>query len=258
LNKNLLNIGILSAMPEEVGFALDNLENIKERQYGDLKIYNGNLKNEDFGKSLNVYLAWSGWGKVSSARATIRVIAAIMEITKQKPDLMFFSGVAGAINRDLRKWDVVIADSVVQHDMDATPIYPRFVIPAINDMRIHADHNITKKVLNFLLDEKIKNRLNDFGQVRKGLIASGDMFISSKQKINQLRGDFHELMCVEMEGASFAQVCFQEQIKWMIIRVISDNADDSASDEFEEFLKIYNSKSWELIKKILSRTKYFL
>lgn len=258
MNNNLFNIGILSAMPEEVGLALDNLENIKERQYGDLKIYNGELKNKDNGISLNVYLAWSGWGKVSAARATIRVLTSIMEIANKKPDLMLFSGVAGAINKDLRKWDVVVADSVVQHDMDATPIYPRFVIPAINDMRIHADHNIIKKVINFLLDEKIKNNLNDFGQVRKGLIASGDMFISSQQKINQLRNDFHELMCVEMEGASFAQVCVQEEIKWMIIRVISDSADDSASDDFEEFLKKYNVKSWELIEKIISRTKSFL
>ena len=113
MNNNLFNIGILSAMPEEVGLALDNLENIKERQYGDLKIYNGELKNKDNGISLNVYLAWSGWGKVSAARATIRVLTSIMEIANKKPDLMLFSGVAGAINKDLRKWDVVVADSVV-------------------------------------------------------------------------------------------------------------------------------------------------
>ena len=77
--------------------------------------------------TVRLSLAWSGWGKVSAARAATRLLASDPSI-----DLLLFTGVAGAADPALRQWDVVLADAVVQHDMDARPLFPQFTLPAVN------------------------------------------------------------------------------------------------------------------------------
>merc|ERR1711965_1196119 len=76
---------------------------------------------------IRLSLAWSGWGKVSAARAAMRLLCSAPDI-----DLVLFTGVAGAADPALKQWDVVLANAVVQHDMDASPIFPRFTLPALN------------------------------------------------------------------------------------------------------------------------------
>ena len=93
------HIGILCAMPEEIGSTLNNLKNIETKTYGDLKIYSGDwIFSNTSSKSLNIHLsiAWSGWGKVSAARAATRLIS--HNFKENKIDAIFFTGVAGAIN----------------------------------------------------------------------------------------------------------------------------------------------------------------
>ena len=90
----------------------------------------------------------------------------------------------------------------------------------------------------------------------KGLIATGDMFISNKDKLKLLSVEIPKLLAVEMEGGSFAQVAYQENIDWIIVRVISDTSDDSAPEEFNSFLSQYKSKSWDLIKLFLNSKKF--
>ena len=78
------------------------------------------------------------------------------------------------------------------------------------------------------------------------------MFISDKEKLKQLSHEIPDLLAVEMEGGAFAQVAYQEDINWVVTRVISDGADDNANDEFKSFLLKYESKSWELIKYLFN------
>ena len=118
------HIGILCAMPEEIGSTLDNLRNIETKTYGDLRIYSGDwcFSKTSF-KSLNLHLsiAWSGWGKVSAARAATRLIC--HHFKELKIDAIFFTGVAGAINSNLKQWDIVVPYELIQHDLDARPLF---------------------------------------------------------------------------------------------------------------------------------------
>ena len=80
-------------------------------------------------------MAWSGWGKVSAARAITRILA-----SKNKIDLIIFTGVAGAANNNLSQWDIVIAEEVIQHDMDARPIFEKFVLPPLNKAKLKSEN----------------------------------------------------------------------------------------------------------------------
>ncbi|MBO8244230.1 5'-methylthioadenosine/adenosylhomocysteine nucleosidase [Prochlorococcus marinus XMU1411] len=242
-----INIGLLSAMPEEIGTAIDNLENVTLSEYGDLKIYYGKLKKKIPNyKSVYVTLAWSGWGKVSSARAITRILSGI-----NKVDLILFTGVAGAANKNLNQWDIVIADEVMQHDMDARPIFDKFVLPSLKKAKIKCNNYLIDWIFNSLTNRLNNGSLKKFGVIRKGLIATGDSFISDESVIKRLKDQIPNLEAIEMEGAAVAQVAEQERIPWAIIRVISDSANSNSMIDFDQFLKDYVFYSWELLDCIL-------
>ncbi len=230
-------------MKEELGQITENLINLESSIYGDIEIFSG-LWKIDEKREILVSVAWSGWGKVSAARATTRLISTIYR--KKKVNLLVFTGLAGAVNPSLSQWDVIIADSVIQHDMDARPLFNKFVIPAINNQKIYP--NI--KTINSLLSKIKEKSLQNYGSFYKGLIATGDIFISDKNKLKELSDQIPELLAVEMEGAAFAQVAKQEKIDWLLIRTISDGADDKASQDFSSFLSNYKYHSFSLIKAI--------
>ena len=235
-------------MPEEVGFILKNLRSVKSIKYGDLELFSGEWLN-DYNKQIFLTVAWSGWGKVSAARATTRLISS--RHNNIPIEMILFTGVAGAVNDKLKQWDVVLSEAVIQHDMDARPIFDRYVVPAINNSKIFSNKKILKKIYP-LLEEKLKQtNPKIFGKLYKGLIATGDMFISDRKKIKKLANDIPGILAVEMEGAAFAQVAFQENLDWIVLRVISDGGNESAHDEFNHFLEKYKSKSFDLIKYFL-------
>ena len=236
-------------MPEELGSILDNLEKVKSEKFGDLEIFSGELINSN-NKKIYISAAWSGWGKVSSARATTRLVSSVFK--NKKIDFLIFTGVAGAVDRKLKQWDVIISESVIQHDMDARPLFNKFIIPALKKEKIFSDRDMLEKFYNTLKkNQKIQNNPS-FGEIYKGLIATGDMFISDKLKLNQLSKEIPNLLAVEMEGGAFAQVAEQEDLPWIVVRVISDEADDNASEDFSSFLEKYKYKSWELIHDFLN------
>ena len=242
-----INIGLLSAMPEEIGSTIENLENVSLKEYGDLKIYYGKLKKKVPNyESVFITLAWSGWGKVSAARAITRILAGTNKI-----DLIIFTGVAGAANKNLSQWDVVISNEVIQHDMDARPIFERFVLPPLKKAKLESN-NLLKNWIFSSITESIRNGdLIGFGQVKKGLIATGDSFISDESLIKSLKDELPNLEAVEMEGGAVAQVAEQEGVPWIIIRVISDSADSNSEIDFEQFLKDYVSSSRGILDCIL-------
>ena len=242
-----INIGLLSAMPEEIGSALDNLENVTLKEYGDLKIYYGKLKRKVLNyDSIYITLAWSGWGKVSAARAITRILAGTKKI-----DLIIFTGVAGAVNKSLSQWDIVIANEVIQHDMDARPIFEKFVLPPLKKAKLESDNFINNWIFNSLTKNVQNGNLKRFGTIKKGLIATGDSFISDESVIKRLKNELPNLEAVEMEGGAVAQVAEQEGIPWVIVRVISDSADSNSETDFDKFLRDYVLSSWELIGSVL-------
>ncbi len=231
-------------MPEELGEILKNLENIKKYNHGDLSIFNGLWKGS---QDNQVYISacWSGWGKVSAARATIRIIES--KVKNKKVDFLIFTGVAGSANNKSKQWDVIIANSLIQHDMDARPIFNKFEIPALKKIKMNPPEKLFSKITNILHEKKI----SPFGSIKTGLIATGDMFVSDSQKLDSLNMELPGLIAVEMEGGAFAQVAIQEGIEWIVLRVISDGADSNAHQDFDLFLKKYNIESWKLIECIL-------
>lgn len=242
------HVGILSAMPEEIGVILDNLTSVSSSKFGDLEIFTGEWLGKN-SKRIFVSVAWSGWGKVSAARATTRLLS--NQLNNLPLEILLFTGVAGAVDKKLKQWDIIISDAVIQHDMDARPIFDKFVIPAIKEQKIIPDQILIDRIYNSLKAELNNQKSKNFGNLYKGLIGTGDMFISDRKKIDELKNEIKDLLAVEMEGAAFAQVAKQENINWIVMRVISDGAEEGAQEEFEDFLKNYTFKSFDLIKCFL-------
>ena len=235
-------------MPEEVGVILNNLTSIESLKFGDFELYSGKLK---INNSNDVFIttAWSGWGKVSAARATTRLLSSNFHSIPVQ--LAIFTGVAGAVDKKLKQWDIILSHSVMQHDMDARPLFDKYVIPAINNKLITPNNDFLEIIFNSLKEELTHKNLSKFGCLYKGLIGTGDIFISSKKKIDQLSQEIMGLSAVEMEGAAFAQVAFQEKVEWMVMRVISDDANENAPNDFKKFIDEYKLQSFDLIKCFL-------
>lgn len=232
-------IGIISAMHDELAELLDILQDKKTIILGNREYYTGNITNQ------KVVIVFSKWGKVAAAITTTQLISSF------KPIKIIFSGVAGAINSKLNIGDIVYGTSLIQHDMNASPLFPKFEIPLLGKSKIKTTED--QKLFNCV--EEFNNQYYEyitteeaakFGikkpKVIKGLIASGDEFISDNIKLKQLQNDLPDLQCVEMEGAAVAQVCIEYKVPFHIIRIISDKADHSAHIDFPAFTKQIASK----------------
>tara|TARA_Y200000002_G_scaffold378632_1_gene386399 strand:+ start:1533 stop:2285 length:753 start_codon:yes stop_codon:yes gene_type:complete len=237
-------------MPEEIGSTIKNLSNLKETISGDLKIYSGEYSIDNFSKDIvYVSVAWSGWGKVSAARTTARILST--KYRDKSIDILIFTGVAGAANSNLKQWDIIIPNKLIQHDMDARPLFNKNVIPSLKKAEINPLNSWLEWSLSTINESIIKDEYHFFGKVKTGLVATGDKFIADKSILKDLSSEHPGLQAVEMEGAAFAQVAFQEKIPWLVIRVISDEADHSAAQNFSDFLKEYEHYSWYLINSLL-------
>lgn len=225
-------IGIISAMQEEIQALLNKLENVSISEKGMRKYYKGTLFNKD------VILVFSRWGKVASAVTTTQLI------NDFNVSEIIFTGVAGGIIDELNIGDVVIGKNLYQHDLNASPFYEKLEIPILKKkFLITADASNLLNATNTFLDT-YNNYINQSDailfnitkpKVLFGDIASGDQFISSLKKIKKLNKLIPTATCVEMEGASVAQVCFEYSMPFSIIRIISDKANDNANIDFSKF-----------------------
>ncbi len=225
-------IGIISAMQEEIQALLNKLQNISITEKGMRTYYTGTLFNK------NVVLVFSRWGKVASAATTTQLI------NDFNIDEIIFTGVAGAISPNLNIGDVVIGKNLYQHDMDASPLFEQFEIPIIKKKFIETKNSAkliaaTNSFINTYtsyinkIEAKNFNILNP--KIMHGDIASGDQFISSIEKIKKLNNNLPTAICVEMEGAAVAQICYEYNVPFSIIRIISDKANDNATIDFPKF-----------------------
>jgi len=180
-------------------------------------------------------------GKVAAA-----VTTAIL-IEKYNVDAIVFCGIAGSIGDNVKIGDIIIANSCVQHDFYLSD-NDIFRIPILNISNIPCDKLLTEKCKKaaevFSKKARENTEICEFldsinvssQSVFTGVIASGDQFISSKDKKNWIKEHIDGVLCAEMEGAAVAQVCFEAGIPCSVIRVISDCADDEADVSFDKFV----------------------
>ena len=245
-------IGIMGAMPEEVEGVVKLLSGCKEISTGMRTYYSGDIDK------INTVIVFSRWGKVAAA-TTVSTLIHEFGITE-----LFFTGAAGAIHPDLNIGDIVLGKRLIQHDMDARPLMKRYEIPLLHKTFFDSDAGlmqISSKAVNSLIEDRSLHRLiddkvlNEFNisnpRLVTGDIASGDQFFSANHQKHSLQTRLPDVLCVEMEGAAVAQVCYEYGIPFVIIRTISDTADDRSHIDFPSFIKKVSSKySTGIIKNI--------
>ncbi len=217
---------ILSALAEEQQGLLAQLQNPQLRRIASRDFWSGHLHGQP------VVLALSRIGKVSAS------LTAAALISHFGVGRILFTGVAGGLAPGVAVGDVVVADEFVQHDLDASPLFPRYEVPLYGRARFACDPGLTA-----LLQAAVKEALqaSPANRAHAGLIASGDRFVSSQAESSALqtglRGAGHKALAVEMEGAAVAQVCADYGIPFAAVRTISDRADDLAHQDFPVFVR---------------------
>lgn len=220
-------IGIIVAEEKELIEVKKIIKNIVIKNIFEKEFYIGNVEGK------NVALVKANVGKVNSAR-----ICQIL-IDNFDIELIINVGTAGSVNNDLEIGDVVVATKLVQYDFDVT-IFGRKLGEIEN---IGESIKVDKKLLE-LFDNNIY----------KGVIATGDKFITEIEEKTKIREQFNAL-CIEMEGASIAQACFLCNIPFIVIRSITDKLDESVKIDFETFLSSSSKKATKILKEFIIKYK---
>ena len=228
-------IGIIGAMHEEVIELKEMIINLKEERILDLIFFKGTIEGKE------IVLVEGGIGKVNSSVCTTLLI------DRFKVKQLIFTGVAGGTNPNIEVGDIVISNELIEHDFDCTAFGMKpGEIPRMDTSIFKADKRLVK------IAEKSAAMLFSKENIYTGRIVSGDEFVADPKKINWLRDTFNS-ECTEMEGASVAHVCHLFKIPFVVIRSISDKANDEAKTDFCEFVKLAAKNSKKLIVEMLKK-----
>lgn len=231
-----MKIAIIGAMEEEVTILRDNIADCEVTTIVGIEFSTGKMNG------VNVILLKSGIGKVNAAMGTTILL------DRFKPDYVINTGSAGGFNQSLNVGDVVISSEVRHHDVDVTAFgYEYGQVPQLPASFIASDYLIN---IAELCAKKIENI-----QFAKGLIATGDSFMSDPVRVEFIRDKFQDLHAVEMEAAAIAQVCYQFNIPFVIIRALSDIAGKHSDLSFEQFLHKAALHSANLVMSIVDELK---
>ena len=224
-------IGIIFALKEELDETKKIFNSVIEHFIYELTIYECNYEN------VTCFLVESGMGKVNAARST-QVL-----IDTMKVDYILNVGVAGSIARDINKCDIVVGEKLIQHDYDAKDLgFERGLIPNVGKY-VECDKELIEIAKTIEMDTKVVS----------GVIASGDIFISDENMGAKINDKF-EALCVEMEGAAVAHVCFLCKIPFLVVRAISDSPYEKDNNlTFEEFLTISSNMVSKFVKEFLGK-----
>ena len=223
-------IGIIGAMEEEIESIKPHIDIISTKNIISLDFYMGKMGGN------NVVLVRSGIGKVNAA------ICSQVLIDLYAVDYIINTGVAGAINKDLKIGDIVIATDTMHHDIDTTYFGDEIgIIPRMNSI-FKADKNLIELALN------ASTEINQNNSIVTGRIVSGDKFISNTEEKNKILSHF-KAFCVDMESAAIGQTCYLNKIPFAIIRSISDNADEN--NKYEDFFRDSAIKASNLLKTMI-------
>ena len=229
-------IGIMSAMHEELAAVLAAMPDEQRVTVAGRDFWVGHWHGHA------VVAVLSRIGKVAAATT------ATVLLERFAVDALVFTGVAGGLGAGVRVGDVVVAKGLVQHDMDASPLFPRHEVPLYGRARFEADADLSAQ-LSVASHQVLENAAQHLGvdtllafqldspRVHQGLILSGDRFVSTSAESQALRQALPEALAVEMEGAAVAQVCHDYAVPFAAVRTISDRADDEAHTDFTRFIR---------------------
>lgn len=228
-----MKIGLLVAMEEELAQLKEAISTDNVITIANQKFYDGVISDHE------VTVVQSGIGKVNAT------IATALLIQEFNVDVVINTGSAGGIGSGLSIGDLVISTNLAYHDADNRGFgYTYGQIPQM-PAQYEADVEVGK-----LINEAA---VETGWHVQKGLIVTGDSFISSDDQINQIKEHFPEALATEMEGGAVAQTCMQFGVPFAVVRAISDVADDEATVNFDEFVLLAGKRSAELVLLFIER-----
>lgn len=237
MSNNILSYGILVAMPEEFSVLENLIVNPSRVKIGLREIITGEINNKP------VFLTLTGIGKVAST------LGAAILCNHFNVSNLIVTGVAGGVGDNIHVGDFVVAKSLIQHDIDASPVPPfeKFEIPSLRKKYFETDVELSKKAIAGL-DNYLKDKKHN---VHSGIIASGDQFIASQEVVKSLSELIPGLSAIEMEGAAVAQVGYEMNVPVVVARCISDKGDEHAPGGFMEFIKEYAAPaSAEIVRAV--------
>ncbi|RAZ68525.1 5'-methylthioadenosine/S-adenosylhomocysteine nucleosidase [Planococcus maitriensis] len=229
-----MRIGVIGAMEEEVELLRNQLANTSVREIANSEFTTGTYKGQE------LILLKSGIGKVNAAMTTTILMQEF------KPDLVLNIGSAGGFDEELEVGAVVISDEVRHHDVDATVFgYELGQVP-----QMPAAYTANKELIELAVQA-----VEEIGEHQHavGLIATGDSFMSDPERVALVKQQFPEMKAAEMEAAAVAQVCFQYDTAFVVIRALSDIAGKESSVSFEEFLPVAAKHSTEIVLRVIEK-----
>ncbi|MGJ3702867.1 5'-methylthioadenosine/adenosylhomocysteine nucleosidase [Variovorax sp. AFSI2.2] len=226
---------IVAAMHEELSALLAQMPDEQRVRVAGRDFWVGHLHGQP------VVAVLSRIGKVAAA------VTATVLLERFGVRAIVFTGVAGGLAPGVNVGDVVVASELLQHDLDASPIFPKYEVPLSGMARFAADAaigNALAEVAAGVLRDPValigQQAVDEFGiqapKVHRGLLVSGDRFVSTSAESEALRRDLPDALAVEMEGAAMAQACHDYGVPFAAMRTISDRADDAAHGDFARFV----------------------
>lgn len=210
-------LGIIGAMDEEVAKIKEQLTDVQVESRAAMDFYKGKLDGRE------VVVVRSGIGKVNAAMCA-QILADVYHVSG-----IINTGIAGSLRAEINIGDIVLSSDAIQHDMDATSFgYELGQVPRVDTFSFQADEKL------IALAKDCCARVNPEIQTFVGRVVTGDQFISDKAKKEWLIRTF-DGYCTEMEGAAIAQASYLNKVPFLIVRAISDKADDSASVDYPVF-----------------------
>src|SRR5690606_30338093 len=230
-----MTLALISALPEELEAVLALLPDEQRTLVAGRSFWRGHLHGQA------VVAVLSGIGKAAAATTTALLI------DRFGASAIVMTGVAGGIGPGVNVGDVVVATELLQHDMDASPIFPRHEVPGYGRARFAADAALSDR-LAAACEAVVRDPRSTLGaeavlafslagsRLHRGLIATGDRFVSRSAESQALYAELPDALAVDMESAAVAQVCADFDVPLAVVRTISDRADDAAHVDFPRFL----------------------
>lgn len=231
-----MRTAVVSAMREELQALMADMADARREMVAGREFLVGRIHGHE------VVAVLSRIGKVAAATTATALVE------RFAVDQVLFTGAAGGIAEGVAVGDVVIARAFLQHDMDASPLFPRHEVPLYGRALFPTDEALSLRLGRAARDALatpdrtlgeavVREFALQAPKVHEGLIASGDRFVSTTQESVALRAARPDLLAVEMEGAAVAQVCHDYGLPFAAVRTVSDRADDAAHVDFLRFIQ---------------------
>lgn len=227
-----MKIGILVAMEEEIKHLIEELESYKIHKVANQIFYEGFIGEKA------VCIVQSGIGKVNAS------IATTLLIERFKVNLIVNTGSSGAVKDGINVGDLVVSEKLAYHDVDNRVFeYDYGQIPQMPKF-YEGDQILNDRIKEIAANEKRK--------IHQGLIVSGDSFVSSYNQVDSIKKYFPTALATEMEGAAVAQTCYQFDIPCLVIRSVSDSANEEAEIDFDDFVVLAGERSAQLVLSLIN------